>query len=334
MLAAPVAEFDPSFPGLFAGDPPAEFVPLLTELAASVRPASLGACLDVMAEADLRDVLPTIDVPALLVWGELDVRSPLSVAREFEAAIPDATLVVIPGAGHVSHLEAPDRFNSAVREFCRAHLPRTLGGLVSQAVELPGGELRVLQPAESADLPDSGPVKWAPIAPYWSVLWRSGVALAQELDTIDLRGRRVVELGCGLGLPSLVAARGGADVLATDASPEALVLLERNAELNGLEIETATVDWGEPDELVERGPFDLVLAADVLYEPASIDALIELMPRLAPVAWLADPGRLEVVAFLELAGHSWPIETLDRGLVLLHRLELAGNQRQGDLRIK
>jgi len=50
-----------------------------------------------------------------------DARSPLSVARQFEQAIPDAKLVVIPGTGHVSNLERPNEFNDAVREFCRVH---------------------------------------------------------------------------------------------------------------------------------------------------------------------------------------------------------------------
>ena len=77
-----------------------------------------------MAEADQRDLLPRIAVPTLLIWGELDARSPLSVARQFEQAIPDTKLVVIPGAGHVSNLEQPEQFNDAVREFCRSHPPR------------------------------------------------------------------------------------------------------------------------------------------------------------------------------------------------------------------
>ena len=124
MLAAPAEEFDPTLPGLFAGDPPAEFVPLLEEIAADVRPDTLRTQLLVMAEADQRDLLPRIAVPTLLVWGELDARSPLSVARQFEQAIADATLVVIPGAGHVSQLEQPDLVNAAVREFCSAHAPR------------------------------------------------------------------------------------------------------------------------------------------------------------------------------------------------------------------
>lgn len=121
MLAAPADEFDPAFPGLFAGDPPTEFVPLLETMAADVRPDSMRIALGVMAEADQRDLLPHIAVPTLLIWGELDARAPLSVARSFEQAIPDAKLVVIPGAGHVSNLERPEAFNDAVREFCRDH---------------------------------------------------------------------------------------------------------------------------------------------------------------------------------------------------------------------
>jgi pimeloyl-ACP methyl ester carboxylesterase len=112
-------EFDPTLPGLFAGDPPAEYVPLMQAMAADVRPESMSTALHVTAETDLRDVLPSIAVPTLLVWGELDVRSPLSVARQFQEAIPDAELVVIAGAGHVCNLEQPERFNAAVREFCR-----------------------------------------------------------------------------------------------------------------------------------------------------------------------------------------------------------------------
>jgi pimeloyl-ACP methyl ester carboxylesterase len=125
-LAVPTEEFDPAraLPGWFAGDPPTVFLPLLEEMAADVRPESMRTALLVMSEADQRDLLPRVAVPTLLIWGELDVRSPLSVARQFEQAIPDTELVVIPGAGHVSNLEAPEQFNLAVREFCRAHSPR------------------------------------------------------------------------------------------------------------------------------------------------------------------------------------------------------------------
>lgn len=123
MLGAPPSAFDPTFPGLFAGEPPTAFVSLLEEMARDVRPASMRTALCIMAEADLRDVLPGIAVPTLLVWGELDGRSPLSVAHRFRESIPGAELVVIPGCGHVSNLDQPERFNEAVRDFCRRHTP-------------------------------------------------------------------------------------------------------------------------------------------------------------------------------------------------------------------
>jgi predicted nicotinamide N-methyase len=194
--------------------------------------------------------------------------------------------------------------------------------LVSVSIDLPSGELRVLQPEESAELPDDGPVEWAPLAPYWSVLWRSGVELAHELDAVELRGLRVVELGCGLAIPSIAAARAGAEVLATDSDAEALELVERNARQNGVRVETAMVDWTRPEELVGRGPFDLVLAADVLYERPSVAPLLSLLPQLAPEAWLADPGRPAAAAFLDEADRrGWGVETRVRDVVRIHRLQ-------------
>ena len=123
ILAAPAGGFDSTLPGLFAGDPPVQFLSLLEEMAADVRPQCMQTALRVMAAADQRDLLPRIAVPTLLIWGELDARSPLSVARQFEQAIDGAQLIVLPGAGHMSNLEQPEEFNTAVRGFCRAHPP-------------------------------------------------------------------------------------------------------------------------------------------------------------------------------------------------------------------
>jgi predicted nicotinamide N-methyase len=198
-----------------------------------------------------------------------------------------------------------------------------LDELVTKTVRLPRGELRLLQPREAAELPDDGAVEWAPVTvPYWSVLWRSGVALSREVDDSSLAGSRAVELGCGLAATSIAAARGGASVLATDNSSEALSLAARNARANGVEIETAQVDWAQPGELVRRGPFDLVLAADVLYERSSVALLLSLLPRLTEEVWLADPGRPAADAFLEQAARRWRMETSTRGVISIHRLRL------------
>jgi predicted nicotinamide N-methyase len=182
----------------------------------------------------------------------------------------------------------------------------------------------VLQPEEGAEIPDDGPVEWAPLAPYWAIVWRSGVALARELEGSSLTGKRVVELGCGLAIPSLAAARAGAVVLATDARPEPLELVARNAHANRVGIETLVVEWADPEELVSRGPFDLVVAADVLYERPSVASLLTLLPRLGPEAWIAEPGRPAAGAFLEQAKRHWKVETEARGVVRLHKLRFAG----------
>jgi hypothetical protein len=124
-------------------------------------------------------------------------------------------------------------------------------------------------------------------------------------------------------VPSLAAARAGAVVLATDADPVALELAERNAVANGVRIETARVEWASPGELLERAPFDLVLAADVLYERPNVARLLTLLPRLAPEAWIAGPSRPAADAFLKEAERRWQVETNARGVVSVHRLRLA-----------
>ena len=70
-------------------------------------------------------------------------------------------------------------------------------------------------------------------------------------------------------------------------------------------------------------PFDLVLAADVLYERASVALLLSLLPQLGPEVWLADPGRPAADAFLEAArSRHWGVETRVRDVVQIHRLQL------------
>jgi pimeloyl-ACP methyl ester carboxylesterase len=105
---------------LFTDSVPASVRAELMRMIFDFRPAGLRAVANASADADLRDVLPRIDVPTLLLYGDADKRSPVSIGEDLQAAIPDAKLVVLPGIGHMVNLEAPERFNEEVRSFLRA----------------------------------------------------------------------------------------------------------------------------------------------------------------------------------------------------------------------
>ena len=111
------------WPGVLSRAAPQGLLEEVLDIAADntgrVHPGGYRAMAHSMAEADLRHVLPEIRVPTLLLYGELDERSPLSVAEELRRQIPGAELVVIPGVGHLANVEAPTEFNMHVRRFIR-----------------------------------------------------------------------------------------------------------------------------------------------------------------------------------------------------------------------
>lgn len=174
-------------------------------------------------------------------------------------------------------------------------------------------------------LPERGPLPlWAPAGaeailetmydappdpddkmPYWADLWPSALGLATALDAggVPVAGRRVLELGCGLGLGSLAAARAGAaEVMATDWDEDALRYVEASAALSGLAVQTSFLDWRRPPPELAR---EVIIAADVLYEERNAPILAEALPRLlAPggVVWIADPGRPYIMALLRALG--------------------------------
>jgi predicted nicotinamide N-methyase len=164
--------------------------------------------------------------------------------------------------------------------------------------------LIVLRPPSADELIDEEAFDEDEFLPYWAELWPSGLALARVVAGLDLAGRRALELGAGLGLPSLAAALRGGDVLATDWADDAVELLRENAGRNGLVLRAAQVRWDEPQSLLDGAPWDLVLCADVLYEQRNADLLLELLPRLGGELLLADPGRPFAAAFLA----HWDVE--------------------------
>ncbi len=141
--------------------------------------------------------------------------------------------------------------------------------------------------------------------PYWADLWPSARILASTIVRERGAGRRLLELGCGLGLPTIAAMQAGFDVTATDYYDDALHVTRGNVKRNlGREPHVRLVNWREwPDDL---GQFDVVIAADVLYEKEYALLVAECIARaLKPdgVAFVADPGRLALPQFREHVAH-------------------------------
>lgn len=182
-----------------------------------------------------------------------------------------------------------------------------MGELVEETVQAGPLTLGILRPPDPAALIDIERFKEEEYMPYWAELWASGVRLAAAVADRDVSGLAVLELGCGLGVPSVAAALGGAKVLAVDWAQEALDVTQQNAERNGATVETLRADWSKPEPLLARAPFDLVLCADVLYETRNVDALLELLPKLTAEVLLGEPGRQTAGRFFELAERDWEI---------------------------
>jgi pimeloyl-ACP methyl ester carboxylesterase len=119
--AGPEALVDALLPTMFRSAVPAARVEALRDSMLAVHPRGFRAMARASAE-DVSDVLGAVAVPTLLLTGDHDVRAPLGIAEALQAAIPGSRLVVVPGAGHLCHFEAPDAFDGAVRAFLREHL--------------------------------------------------------------------------------------------------------------------------------------------------------------------------------------------------------------------
>ncbi|MDP9364664.1 MAG: methyltransferase domain-containing protein [Chloroflexota bacterium] len=192
-----------------------------------------------------------------------------------------------------------------------------VGALEEVSVLLPRAKRRYLiaRPTDTEALLDHAEGDPEQNLPYWSELWPSGIALADAIakQPDAVRGRRVLELGSGLGVTAIAALQAGADLFAADYSPESLLLCRRNALANaGREPATLELNWRRPEPALFDASGDgypVVLAADVLYEGRDVDPLLALIERLvAPggFLWLAEPGRPVARRFLEAArGAGW-----------------------------
>jgi len=183
----------------------------------------------------------------------------------------------------------------------------------------PAGMLELVDD-ELAGVPFVRPADWELLcerggdSPFWAIVWPGGEALARAVAAAGparLAGRRVLELGCGLGVPSAIAARAGADVLATDAAPEAVVFARLNLTRAGARGAAAVLDVGAAAP--PPGRFDVVMTADLLYDARNVAPLLDVVPRvLAPdgEVWVADPGRPALGELRREAEHRWPAGAL------------------------
>ena len=199
--------------------------------------------------------------------------------------------------------------------------------MIAERIALPGGEVELMRPPDAEALISEEAFEHEEFLPYWAELWASAIALAHDVSMRALRGRPTLELGCGLGLPSIAAALAGGRVLATDWSPDAVLATAANAERNGVDLETLRCAWAEPQPLLARAPWPLVIASDVLYEQRNVDELLELLPRLVDekgLVLLADPGRVPAERFLRAAEEGgWVIRSVASPRaprVLIHRM--------------
>lgn len=152
--------------------------------------------------------------------------------------------------------------------------------------------------------------------PYWALLWPSGLALAQALleEPAAVRGRRTLELGCGLGSTAAVVAALGARLTVSDLFPDALLFAAYNTQRHtGCVLHRLLLNWrtiAGRAALLASAPYETLLAADVLYEDDDIAPLLALAPALlAPEGtfWLAEPGRKSSRAFVSAAlARAWP----------------------------
>ena len=186
-----------------------------------------------------------------------------------------------------------------------------------ERILLAGHELLIARPDDPETLIDESRFDEDEFLPYWAELWPSGIALARHVAELELGGKRVLELGCGLALPSFAAALAGAEMLATDWSPEAVDLVAVNASANGLSVTAAVLDWSAGASDV--GLFDLVVAADVLYEERNALPVLRLLHEaVAPggQALIADPGRRHAAGFYDHAREAgWSLDLIAADLL-------------------
>lgn len=139
--------------------------------------------------------------------------------------------------------------------------------------------------------------------PYFGVMWEAGIGLSQFLTRDMCEGKKILEIGCGLALPSFIATRFGGNVIATDFHADVPLFLKLNQKKNKIDFEYQVMNWRNEIERTKNayGQFDLVLGSDILYESQHAmqvaKALIAFLKPGGKII-LSDPGRAYVQQFI------------------------------------
>jgi predicted nicotinamide N-methyase len=139
--------------------------------------------------------------------------------------------------------------------------------------------------------------------PYFGVLWEAGIGLSQHLSKLDLKGKRVIEIGCGLALPSFVVTKKGGEIIATDFHDDVPLFLDLNQKQNSISFPYIKMNWREELERTKAdlGQFDLVIGSDILYEsqhPLQVAKTLLAFLKPGGKIILSDPGRAYIQKFI------------------------------------
>jgi predicted nicotinamide N-methyase len=152
-----------------------------------------------------------------------------------------------------------------------------------EEISIRGETLKIFLPAKLEEIFQGDPFLEVEKFPFWAKIWEASLVLADYVATLE-SPKKILELGAGLGVPSLVAAKFGHDVLATDYEELPLEFIKLSAKENNLKVKTKILDWRNPDFSQK---FDLIIGSEIVFRKSLFEPLIELFKN-----YLEDEGEV------------------------------------------